>query len=189
MNARQRCFVEQFLLDPCAGRAARRAGYSPKTADRLGSRLLKNVEVAAAAKQAQEERAKRTKVDADRVVEELASVAFSRMGDFYDKDSGRLLTVTEMRPEAQARLSSIKVLREKTHTTTDGVTETSVHESTLQIKLWDKLRSLELLGRHLGMFKDQVQHSGEVSLLDALRRIEAKEDAAQRRPTEAGVTP
>ena len=46
------------------------------------------------------------------------------MGDFFDKDTGRLLEVHDMPAEAQARLSSIKITREKTHTTTDGVDET-----------------------------------------------------------------
>ena len=41
------------------------------------------------------------------------------------------------------------------------------------------IRALDLLGRHLGMWKDKVEHGAEVSLLDALRRIEAKEDAAK----------
>ncbi|MDA1349821.1 MAG: terminase small subunit, partial [Chloroflexi bacterium] len=46
MNARQHRFVEAYLVDPNAAEAARRAGYSQKTADRIGSRLLRNVEIA-----------------------------------------------------------------------------------------------------------------------------------------------
>ena len=82
-----------------------------------------------------------------------------------------------------ARLASVVVLREKIHRTGGEGEETTVTESVVKFKTFDKLRSLELLGRHLGMFKDKVEHSGDVSLLDVCRRIEAEEDAAkQRRP-------
>ena len=77
--------------------------------------------------------------------------------------------------------------RERTHRTGDGVDETTVEEAMVELKLWDKIAALRMLGRHFGMFKDRLEHSGEVSLLDALRRIERREDEAkaaapQRRP-------
>ena len=156
MNARQQRFVEQFLLDPCASRAAQRAGYSSATSDRIGSRLLRNVEVAAAVKQGQDARAERTQVTADMVVHELALHAFGRMGDFYS-DTGRMLQVHEMPPEVQARLSSIKFTRERTHRTGDGVDETTVEEAMVEVKVWDKLSALTLLGRHLGIGHVQGQ--------------------------------
>ncbi len=94
------------------------------------------------------------------------------------------LDIIELPPEAQARLASIEVVRERTHRVSTDVDETSVRESTVKIKVCNKLRSLELLGRHLGMFKDKVEHGADFSLLDTLRRLEAKEDAArQPRPT------
>ena len=86
MNARQKRFVEEYLVDPNATRCARRAGYSKRTADRIGSRLLRNVEVAGAVKQAQDERAERTRITADMVVQELALHAFGRMGDFLRQE-------------------------------------------------------------------------------------------------------
>ena len=133
-------------------------------------------------KEAQDARAQRTKITADMVVQELALHAFGRMGDFYS-DTGRMLEVHEMPPEVQARLSSIKFTRERTHRTGDGVDETTVEEAMVEVKLWDKLSALTLLGRHLGMFKDKVEHQADFSLLDALRRIEAREDEVrQRRP-------
>ena len=179
MNARQKRFVEEYLVDPNATRCARRAGYSKRTADRIGSRLLRNVEVAGAVKQAQDERAERTRITADMVVQELALHAFGRMGDFYDKKTGKIVEVHEMPHEAQARLSSIKLTRERTHSTTDGVTTTSVNEATIELRFWDKIRSLELLGKHLGMFTERVAVSTDVSLLEVTRAIEAKERAAK----------
>ena len=134
MNARQERFVQEFLVDPNATRAARRAGYSNKTADRIGSRLLRNVEVAAAVKQGQDARAERTQVTADMVVRELGFIAFGVMGDFFDQNTGRLLDITELPHEAQARLASIEVVRERTHRVSTDVDKTSVRESTVKIK-------------------------------------------------------
>ena len=187
MNARQQRFVEEYLIDPNATKAAIRAGYSKKTARSIGQENLTKPDIAAAIQQAQGERSERTQVTADMVVQELALHAFGRMGDFYS-DTGRMLEVHEMPPEVQARLSSIKFTRERTHRTGDGVDETTVEEAMVEVKLWDKLSALTLLGRHLGMFKDKVEHGGDVSLFDALRRIEAREDAAkQRRPSSPGL--
>ena len=52
-------------------------------------------------------------------------------------------------------------------------------EQTIKVKRWDPLRALELMGRHLGRFKDKVEHEAGDSLLGALRRIEAREDEAR----------
>ena len=133
----------------------------------------------AAVKQAQDERAERTKVTADMVVEELAKHAFGTMQDFFDPDDGHLLDVHEMSLAAKSRLAALDVGRERTRTrTSDGETVTTI-EQTIKLKLWDKIRALELLGRHLGMFKDHQVHEADVSLLEVLRSIERDEDAAR----------
>lgn len=167
------------MLDGNAKQAAIRAGYSPKSAEVNGPRLLRDAQVAAAIDEERKQRSKRTQITADRVLQELALIGFARIGDFYNPTTGRLLDVHEMPPEAEARLSSIKVLREKTHTTTDGVTEISVTEQVVELKTWDKVRSLELMARHLGMFTERVAVSGDVSLLKITRAIEADERAAR----------
>jgi phage terminase small subunit len=76
MTPRQRRFVEEYLVDLNATYAARRAGYSARSASTTGYRLLQRSAVAAAVAEAQEKRAARTRVSADRVVTELAKVAF-----------------------------------------------------------------------------------------------------------------
>ena len=173
MNARQQRFVEEYLIDPCATRAARRAGYSKKTADRIGSRLLRNVEVSAAIATAQAERAERLQVTADVVVAELALHAFGDFRDFFDES--RLLEPFELSTETAHRVCSIRITRERTYA--NG--ESKTIEQTIEIKAHDKIRSLELLGRHLGMFRDHQVHEADVSLLEVLRRIERDEDAAK----------
>ncbi|MCZ6860512.1 MAG: terminase small subunit, partial [Alphaproteobacteria bacterium] len=76
MTPRQRRFVEEYLVDLNATGAAKRAGYTVRSASDHGYRLLRNPAIAAAVAKAQNKRAARTRVSADRVVTELAKVAF-----------------------------------------------------------------------------------------------------------------
>ena len=179
LTAKQTLFVAEYLVCANAALAARRAGYSARTARFIGAENLTKPNIAAAIKKAQDERARRTQITSDHVVEELASIAFARFGDFYDQ-TGRMLEVHQMPPEVQARLSLIKFTREKTHTTTDGVTETSVNETLVELRTWDKVRSLSLLAKHLGLFTERAAVSADVSLLEVCRAIERKEDAARQ---------
>ena len=179
MNARQQRFGEEYLVDANARQAAVRAGYSARSAEVNGPRLLRNAQVATAVEEKQKERAERTQVTADRVVEELALIAFGDIGDFFGPD-GNLLDVNELSLDAKRRLGSVKVLREKvTRSSNGGVERTTTIDQTTEVKPWDKLRALDMLGRNLGMWRNKVDIEADVSLLDALRRIEAKEDAAK----------
>ena len=107
------------------------------------------------------------------VVQELALHAFGDFRDFFEES--RLLEPFELTTETAHRVCSIKITREKTYANGDSKTI----EQTIEIKAWDKIRSLELLGRHLGMFKDHQAHEADVSLLEVLRAIEHDEDQAR----------
>ena len=76
LNDRQARFVAEYLVDLNATQAAIRSGYSARSAYSTGERMLRNAEVAAAIAEAQAARSRRTEVTADRVVLELARVAF-----------------------------------------------------------------------------------------------------------------
>ena len=155
MTKKQKLFIEEYLIDLNATQAAIRAGYSPETANEQGSRLLANVSIRAQIEQAMAERSRRTGVNADRIVIELAKIAFVNATDVIDPESA---TVREdAAPEDTAAIQSVKV---KT-CGEDGLER--------EIKMADKLKALELLGKHLGMFKDKVELSGvkaEKSKLD-----------------------
>ena len=77
LTPKQRRFVEEFLVDLNATQAAIRAGYSPRTANKVGLRLLVNVGIQEAITDGVQARTQRTQVNQDRVVEELARIAFS----------------------------------------------------------------------------------------------------------------
>ena len=89
LTPRQERYVEEYLRDLNATQAAIRAGYSARTAQEQGSRLLSNVMVAEAVARAKAERSARIGLHADRVLEELAAVAFARMPDFADWGTGK----------------------------------------------------------------------------------------------------
>ena len=158
MTQKQKRFIEEYLIDLNATQAAIRAGYSPDTAQQTGSENLSKPVIRAQIDRAMAERSKRTGVNAERVVQELAKIAFVNAAEVIDPKTA---TVKEdALPEDTAAIQSVKV---KTFGE-DGLER--------EIKMADKLKALELLGKHLGMFKDRIELSGgldtEKSKLDDL---------------------
>lgn len=103
ITEKQQRFVEEYLIDLNATQAAIRAGYSAKTADQQGSRMLANVKVQQAISVAMAERSKRTGINQDRVVLELARIAFVKMTDLVDshgriKDNATVMTLPVSNP-------------------------------------------------------------------------------------------
>lgn len=149
MTGKQERFVEEYLIDLNATQAAIRAGYSPKTANEQGARLLAKVSVQAAISKAQAERSRRTGINQDRVIRELAKVAFLNPVDVIDMDEATIQG--QANRDDTACIASVKV---KTIPTDDGpITER-------EVKTYDKLKALELLGKHLGMFSDKLKVEG-----------------------------
>ena len=144
LTEKQRLFVEEYLIDLNATQAAIRAGYSAKTADVQGSRMLGNVKVQQAIAEAMAKRSKRTGVNQDRVVLELAKLAFVKMTDLVDSE-GRIKT-----DATDDDLSCIESIKYKE---SDNEYGGSVER---EVKISSKLKALELLGKHLGMWNDKL---------------------------------
>ncbi len=130
-----------------------RAGYSTKTAKSQGQRLLTNVDIAKAIAAAMKARSERTEVTQDDVLRELARIAFFDIGNAVTPD-GSLKPLDAMDEDTRRALAGIEVneIRDA-----DGVVIGFVKK----IKLADKLRALELLDKHLGMFGDRIKVSGD----------------------------
>lgn len=143
MTKKQKRFCEEYLIDLNATQAAIRAGYSPETAGAIGAENLKKPQIQKAIARAMADRSRRTGVNADRVVMELAKIAFVNAADVIDADDATLKA--DAADEDLAAVQSVKV---KTFGE-DGVER--------EIKLADKIKALELLGRHLGMFNDRLR--------------------------------
>jgi phage terminase small subunit len=142
-DQRQR-FVDEYLIDLNGTQAAIRAGYSVKTAQEQSSRLLSNVMVQEAISKTMAERSKRTGVNQDRVVLELAKVAFVKMTDIVDSQ-GRIKSSA-----LDDDLSCIESMKYKKSVSDTG----SMVER--EVKISPKLKALELLGKHLGMWNDKI---------------------------------
>ncbi len=74
MTARQKRFCDEYLIDCNATQAAIRAGYSPKTANEQGARLLANVSVQNYIDKQLEKLHNEKTADAQEVIEYLTSI-------------------------------------------------------------------------------------------------------------------
>ena len=144
LTAKQQRFIEEYLIDLNATQAAIRAGYSVKTANEQGSKLLAKLSIQQAIAEKMAERSKRTGVNQDRVVLELAKIAFVKMTDVVDSNGRIRAGATE------DDLSCIESIKYKE---SDNEYGGSIER---EVKIASKLKALELLGKHLGMWNDKV---------------------------------
>lgn len=151
LTDKQQRFVDEYLIDLNATQAAIRAGYSAKTADRIGPELLGKTCVSEAISKKMAARSRRTGVNAERVVLELAKVAFAKMTDIVDSN-GRIKE--DASPDDLACIESIK------YKESDNEYGGSVER---EVKIASKLKALELLGKHLGMWSDKFNVTVEKS--------------------------
>ncbi len=150
-NVRQTSFIREYLREGNATQSAIAAGYSRKTADRIGSRLLRRPDIQAEITAKALKLANAADVSVERVLKEYARIAFLNPQDLYDAD-GRLLNVKEM-PEDAAR--AISGLEEEIIYGSDGDGGKADIGRLKKIKLTGKIPALEGLARHLGMFQDE----------------------------------
>ena len=150
-------FACEYIIDLNATQAAKRAGYSEKTAYSQGHRLLKDAEVKARIEELQAERNERMKITADRVLEEIAKVAFFDIRRLYDVD-GSVKNVNALDDEAAAVVSSFKSRTEIDGLNSEGNAKFATVE---EYKTYDKGRHLEMLCKHLGLFEKDNSQKGE----------------------------
>jgi phage terminase small subunit len=154
-------FCEEYLIDLNATQAAIRAGYSAKSAAVTGSKLLRNANVRAYIDEALAAQSRRTGINADRVVRELARIGLVNVTDVIDTDR-----VTVKRDANRDDTAAISSVRMKVSDSEQGSTIER------EIKFHDKNKALELLGRHLGMFNDKltVNGTGQVVIVNDIPR-------------------
>ncbi|WP_352420746.1 terminase small subunit [Proteiniborus sp.] len=151
LTAKQKRFIEEYLIDLNATQAAIRAGYSPDTAYSIGSENLKKPEIRARVDKAIAERSKRTGINQDRILIELARIGLLNPDNVVN--FGSATVKAEATEDDLAAIASVKV---KTIPMEDG----DMVER--EVRFHDKIKALELAGKHLGMFKDKVEVSGSL---------------------------
>ncbi|MFX4209292.1 terminase small subunit [Aliarcobacter butzleri] len=167
LKAQYKQFAEEFIKDFNATQAAIRTGYSVKTANRQGSRLLSNVDIQKYISELKDNATKRNDITVDRVLQELANIAFLDIGEFYSED-GTLKNIKQISETARRAIQSITTKEEQGATIENGEIKPQIFNVN-NIKSADKLKALELLGRYLAMFTDKVEISVDEQVQDWLR--------------------
>ena len=174
LTPKQSRFIEEYLIDLNGKQAAIRAGYSAKTAEAQAARLLRYVKVQQALQTAIEARTKRTEITADRVMVELARIAFANMRDYWPKE-GETLDLHRLDQDRTAAVEELTVVE----TVRGGV----LHRRT-RLKMHDKLAALTNLARHLGMFSDRRVAEGSIERrvmrITSVERVACAEQLLER---------
>lgn len=160
MTAKQKLFCEEYLIDLNATRAYG-AVYTTVKNERVAaanaSKLLTNPNISDYVAQKMKERGERTAITADRVVKELAKVAFFDIRKIY-KEDGSLMKPGEFDDESAGAVAGLE-------STEDIFTLVS----TKKVRLTDKVKALEILGRHLGIFE---KDNGQKTPTDGVFKVE-----------------
>lgn len=160
MTDKQKIFADEYLIDLNATRAYRVAYPNVKkdeTAAAAAARMLRNVKVAKYISDRMKERQERTEVTQDRVVQELAASAFAKATDYVEIRGGRVV----IKDTSQLEDNQIRAIA--------GIKEGA---NGIEIKLNDKEKALELLGRHLGMWNDKLDIKTP-AIDDSIKEMEA----------------
>ena len=153
LTEKQQRFVDEYLIDLNATQAAIRAGYSAKTANEQGCQLLAKLSIQSEISQKMAERSRRTGVNQDRVVLELAKLAFVKMTDVVSGLGDFRGVVSE---DDVACIESVK------YKSSESENGSSIER---EVKLSSKLKALELLGKPRGMWNDQLDVSLNVPVV------------------------
>lgn len=185
LTDKQARFVEEYLKDLNATRAAERAGY--KTPRQQGARLLSNAVIAEQISKAKHRRSERTEIKQDQVLRELALVAFSSMKQVASwNEDGVYFYDSEGLTDGQDKL--IHEITE-TETIRSSTKDETVLSRRRKIKLHSKISALELLGKHLGLWDGSgatdPNASNKGSHFDAVLR--AAETIAERERKRCGT--
>jgi phage terminase small subunit len=167
LTEKQRRFCEEYLIDLNATRAylaAYPAVKKESTAAQAGSRMLRNVKVAEHIRERMEDRQKRTEITQDRVLRELAAIAFADVTDIVSYNGGRVV----IKPTEDVPRETRKIIA--------GIKE---GQYGTEVKTYDRIRALELLGKHLGMFdqkKDDLDRKEQEARIAKLQREAQRDD-------------
>ena len=138
LTPKQERFVDEYLVDLNATAAAKRAGYSEKSASRIAIELLNKTHVSAAIQARRDKLRGKLEITQEAVLQELASIAFANGTDFVTVTGAGLLCVKATSEVPKNKLPAIAGIK--------------YSQLGIEIKLHDKVRALELLGKHLGVF-------------------------------------
>lgn len=155
LTSRQGLFVGEYVVDLNATRAAIAAGYSEKGARVRGAELLANRNISDEIAQRSGKRLSKLEITADRVLQQLARIAFFDVRKLFNVD-GSAKQIRELDADAASVITSLEV-RELSSGSGDNKHVCGVSR---KYKLADKRGALELLGKHLNLFNPASKPTG-----------------------------
>ena len=180
MTNAQKRFCDEYLIDLNATRAYKVAYPNCKkdeTANAASSRMLRNVKVQEYISEKQKDIERRTEVTQDMVIKELAKIAFLDIRKLYTKN-GQLKNIADIDSDTAGAISSLETLEEY-----EGYRDDREKiGDTQKVKLLDKTKALELLGRHLGIFNDKIdvnvkeKEEKKNAISDILNQMQSADD-------------
>lgn len=170
LTPKQERFVQEYLIDLNATQAATRAGYSARTANEQGARLLAHVSVRSALQAAMKKRQERTEVTQDNVLMLLNRILNFDVRSLYN-EAGGMKAPHELDDAAATVLVGVDVTEEF-----EGSGEDRKPSGyTKKVKLPDRVAALGLAMRHLGLMKDKIEI--EATILGMAERMRQKKGA------------
>lgn len=154
-NLKHEAFCHEYLIDKNMTQSAIRAGYSKKTAGAQGFEIFKKPEIRSRIAYLHQEQLTRVDISADRILQQLARIAFSDVRDIFR--NGNLLNIEDLDDLTATGVAGVEVVSRPGGKDADGNT---VVEHVHKIRLVDKVRPLEALGRNMKLFTEKVEHTG-----------------------------
>lgn len=173
LTERERRFVQEYLIDFNGAKAAQRAGWPKTGAAVQASRELRKVHVSDAIEAGQEKQGRRKGIKAEKVINELVRIAFSDLRRVASWN-GEGIVYTDSDDLDDDTSAAIQAIEDKTTTRREQGTNDEIEKREIKIKLYDKVRALELLSKYLGLLKEDQKVSDPVG--DA---IKAHQEALQ----------
>lgn len=173
MTPKQARFVAEYRKDLNGAQAAIRAGYSEKTARQIADELLSKPDIAAAVAEKTQEQLAKADLTAERVLEEMRRLAFSDVRNLFDAN-GALKPLHLLSAEDAACIAGLEVII-KNAEAGDGHLD-KVHK----IKIWDKTKTLQMLGQHFALLVEHVKLEASDDLIAALQRGRQRVAEAKR---------
>ncbi len=171
MTPKQELFCLEYLKDLNATAAYKRAGYkckSDKVANVEACRLLVNPSIAEKIQLSMNKRSDKLEITAERVLQEIARLAYVDISRAYDVNGG-LLPLHDMPEDVRRAIASVEVTEERV----DGEVVGEIRK----VKFWDKKGSLDLLGRHLKLFTDVLEIKDVTPMADRMKQARERAKA------------
>lgn len=167
LSPKQEAFCREYVKDFNGTQAALRAGYAKSGAPTAASRLLTNDKVQARLSELTQKAAEKSELTVERVIKEYMAMAFTDISDVTDWDEGTATLIPKDKL-GKDKLKGISELSFRTYLSDDGDIKD------FKVKMHNKEKALEKLGKYLGMFQDKLELSGNLTIEDLVRQAKGE---------------